>query len=253
MTRQQLLTGLLALLMAVPAAGQIIQRMESDVSSRAAAPLETAPLLDPEALKAIALANQPGSLVQEDHGLLRRTSERLRRKNPTAARKDWEQLIETLKKRGVEPDVDAMANWILSQAYLDNSELASLVKQLKFREEQRRFAHEAQTQLEMMKTSLERGQETQGLVIRPIILTAEYQPGIRPVENGEQQPATAVSVTSELKKTAAQIKQADENAQLANKNLQSALQKQQETVQLISDVSKMLHDSAKALIQKMGS
>src|SRR5688572_24046316 len=131
--------GIAALLALMPAAGQIIQRMERDVAAPAEPQkLEQGPLLDANALKKIALFSRFGrELRSEEGGILRRTALRLGQGDYAAAQQDWELALGKMTKREFQPDLDTLIHGVLHQAYLErNAAFQPLAAAVKFREEQ---------------------------------------------------------------------------------------------------------------------
>lgn len=245
--------GIALLLAAMPAAGQIIQRMERDVVT-AAKPqprLEEAPLLELDELKKIALFSRFGrQLRSEEDGILRRVALRLSQGDYAAAQKDWGLALGKMKEREFVPDLDALVHGVLQQAYLDkDANLQPLAAAVRFREEQREAAHKERARLERWKSSFNEGKASNQLTIRRLILPERFAPGVRPVQWTEPATATAESVAEELQKTAALCAAADGNAQQAMLDLQKALEGQ--ILQTMSNAAKMLRDTAKAIISNI--
>ncbi len=256
MTKQKFLTAMLATLVVMPLAGQqIAQRTASDAAKRAMpAALATAPLLEAEALRKIAMADSlTGDLSRTERAALRRVSERLRHKNRAAAQQDWSRLIQGMRERDARLDVAALSDWVVNRTYVARSpELKPLADRMKYREQQRQAAHASKAQLEKTQARLEGGVGTRGLMIRSVRLSESYRPGVPAVTTTDPKPATVDSVVDELASIVVLCNKADANAQQANIDLQNALQKQQQTLQTMSNVSKMLHDTAMAVIRKIG-
>jgi hypothetical protein len=211
------------------------------------------PALNAAALGGIASATAlPGDLRREEQALLRRVPERLRHKDRAAAMQDWERVVGMVRQRGARPDVDALANWVLNQAYLQpDRDLKSSADKVKFFNEQKEAAYASKAELERTQAALRRG-NAQAATTRSVTLTQTYKPGARAVSIGGPKPATVESVARDLQGVVVLCNTADENSQMANLDLQNALQKQQQTLQTISNVSKTLHDTAMAVIRKIG-
>jgi hypothetical protein len=244
----------MVLLAAMPAAGQF---KASGVPVRAkveAAPVQSAPTLDSAALGRIAATTQlTGDLQRQERTLLTRVSERLRHKNRAAAMQDWERVIGMIRGRGGASDVDALTNWVLKQAYLEQSkDLKMYADKVRFFNEQREAAYASRAELERLRSTLRGNSAPRATTIRAMTLAPAYRPGARAVSIGEPKPTTMESVVSELAGIVVLCNKADENAAMANLDLQNALQKQQQTLQTMSNVSKIMHDTAMAVIRKIG-
>ena len=239
------LMGMAALLAALPAPGQIIQRMERDVlaETRPLQTLEEAPLLGLSDLKNIALSGRfPRDLRSEESGILRRAALRLSRGDYALASKDWQAALGRMKEREYEPDVDALIHSVLEQAYLDKDvNFKSLAAAVQFREQQREAAYQERSGLQRMKAVFDEGKASDDLRIRPLILAEKDAPGVRPSRRGEPVAATVDSVSSELQKIVVLCNTADDNAQQAVVDLQQALDGQ--VLQNMSNAAKMLHVS----------
>ena len=247
------LIAIAALLAAMPAPGQIIQRMERDVlaAEKLQQTLEEAPPLALDDLKKIALFGRfSPDLRSEESGMLRRTALRLSQGDYASARKDWELALSKMKEREFEPDLDALVHGVLQQAYLDkNANFQPLRAAVEFREQQREAVYRERARLERLKASFDEGKASDDLQIQPLILTGKYAAGVRPVERAEPQPATADSVSTELQRIVALCNTADSNVQQAVADLHKALDGQ--ILQTMSNASKMLHDTAKAIINNV--
>lgn len=246
-------TVVMAMLAAMPLTAQI---KPAGVPVRAKVDLGAAqavPELDAAALSEIASATElPGNLRRAEQALLRRIPERLRHKDRAVAMEDWEQAVGMMRQRGVRPDVDALANWVLHQAYLEsNRDLEFYADKVKFYNEQKEAAYASKAELERTQAALRRG-NARAATMRSVVLAETYRPGVRAVSVGSPKPATVESVTKELQRITVLCNTADESSQMANVDLQNALQKQQQTLQTMSNVSKMLHDTAMAVIRKIG-
>jgi hypothetical protein len=217
MTKQKFLTAMLATLVVMPLAGQqIAQRTASDAAKRAMpAALATAPLLEAEALRKIAMADSlTGDVSRTERAALRRVSERLRHKNRAAAQQDWSRLIRGMRERDARLDVAALSDWVVNRTYVARSpELKPLADKMKFREEQRQAAHASKAQLEKTQARLEEGAGTRGLMIRSVRLTESYRPGVPAVTTTDPKPATVDSVVDELASIVVLCNKADANAQ----------------------------------------
>ena len=217
MTKQKFLTAMLATLVVMPLAGQqIAQRTASDAAKRAMpAALATAPLLEAEALRKIAMADSlTGDVSRTERAALRRVSERLRHKNRAAAQQDWSRLIRGMRERDARLDVAALSDWVVNRTYVARSpELKPLADKMKFREEQRQAAHASKAQLEKTQARLEEGAGTRGLMIRSVRLTESYRPGVPAVTTTDPKPATVDSVVDELVSIVVLCNKADANAQ----------------------------------------
>lgn len=238
-----------ALLALMPAAGQIIQRMERDIAPAAKQQeLERGPLLDTDALKKIALFSRFGrELRSEEGGILRRAALRLSQGNYAAAQQDWELALGKMIERQFQPNLDALVQGVLHQAYLErNATFQPLAAAVKFREEQREAAYTQRRRLERIKGSFDEGKVPRDLQIQPLILTATFAAGVPAVDRAEPQTATAESVSTELQRTIGLCDAADRNVQQAVLDLQEALAN--ETLQKMSNAAKMLHDTAAAFI-----
>ena len=247
------LIAIAASLAAMPAPGQIIQRMERDVlaAEKLQQTLEKAPLLALDDLQKIALFGRfSPNLRSEESGMLRRTALRLSQGDYASARKDWELALSKMKEREFEPDLDALVHGVLQQAYLDkNANFQPLRAAVEFREQQREAVYRERARLERLKASFDEGKASDDLQIQPLILTGKYAAGVRPVERAEPQPATADSVSTELQRIVALCNTADSNVQQAVADLHKALDGQ--ILQTMSNASKMLHDTAKAIINNV--
>lgn len=244
----------MVLLAAMPAAGQF---KADGVPVRArveAARSQPGPTLDAAALGRIAATTQlTGDLQRQERTLLTRVSERLRNKNRVAAMQDWERVIGMIRGRGGSSDVDSLANWVLNQAYLDQSkELKTYADKVRFFNEQKEAVYASRAELEGLRTALRQNDAPRTAAIRPVSLASTYSPGARAASVGASKPATAESVIPELAEIVVLCNKADENAEMANLDLQNALQKQPQTLQTMSNVSKMMHDTAMAVIRKIG-
>jgi hypothetical protein len=249
--RRYTLIGIAASLLGIPAAGQqIVQRMERDVQTgtKLEQQLEKAPLLERSELKSIALFRRFGrDMRSEERGILRRVALRLGQADYAVARKDWELALGKMKEREFEPDVDALIQGVLQQAYLEKDvNFQPLAAAVQFREQQLDAAYKERTTLERMKAAFDEGKASDDLVVRPLILAAKYAPGVPPAERVEPKTATAQLVADELQKIAVLCDTADNNAQQAVADLQKALDGQ--ILQTMSNVSKMLRDAAKAIV-----
>jgi hypothetical protein len=242
-----------ALLAALPAPGQIIQRMERDVvaAEKLQAQLEKAPLLGLDELKKIALSGRfPRNLRPEEGGILRRTALRLSQGDYALARRDWETALGKMKEREFEPDVEALIHGVLKQAYLEKDvNFQPLAAAVQFREQQREAVYRERAGLERMKSVFDEGKASGDLRVQPLILADKYAIGVRPVQRAEAVTATTESVSSELQKIVVLCNTADDNAQQAVVDLQKALDGQ--ILQTMSNASKMLHDTAKAITNNM--
>jgi len=252
--RRYTLIGIAALLAGMPAAGQqIIQRMERDVVAavKLEQQLETAPLLGPGELQKIALFSRFGSeLRSEENGILRRAALRLSKGDYAAARKDWELALGKMAEREYQPDVDALVNGVLQQAYIEkDAAFEPLANAIQFREQQQKLAYEDREGLERMKAVFDEGKPSADLKLRRLILAEKYATGVRPAQRAEPETPTADSVAEELQKVVVLCNTADDNAQQAVVDLQKALEGQ--TLQTMSNAAKMLHDTAKAIISNM--
>ncbi len=194
-----------------------------------------------------------GNVTEQETVAYKRVSERLRHKDRAAAQAEWTAAIRGTQRRGVRPDVEALAGYVLHHAYIAGSrELQSAAAELKFYETQRKAAYRSRADLARMRRNLDRGRRPQNASLRPLRLTKTYRPGARAVAYGEAEPATVDSVADQLQGIVVLCNQTEEKAERANIEMQNALQKQQQTLQTISNVSKMLHDTAMAIIRKLG-
>ena len=246
--------GIATLLAVMPTAGQqIIQRMERDVvvANKLDQPLEKAPLLELDVLKKIALFSRFGrELRSEEEGILRRTALRLSQRDFAAAQKDWELALGKMKEREFKPDLDALVQGVLRQAYFGkDSDFQPLAAAVQFREEQREAAYRERERLERLKAKFDEGAASSQLQIRPLRLPEEFAAGVRPVQWAEPVAATAKSVAEELQQTVALCAAADGNVEKSVADLRKALEGH--VLQTMSNAAKMLHDSAKAIIQNM--
>jgi hypothetical protein len=246
--------GIAALMAVMPAAGQkIIQRMERDVlaAGKVKQLLPEAPLLGATDVQKIALFSRFGrELRSEENGILRRAALRLSQGNYAVAREDWELALGKMKEREFEPDVDALVDGVLKQAYIDKeNNFRLLANAVQFREQQRQAAYEERNDLERMKAAFAEGTASDDLRIRRLVLVGNYATGVRPVERAEAETPTAELVAKELQNIVVLCSTAEDSAQKAVADLQRALEGQ--TLQTMSNASKMLHDSAKAIISNM--
>ena len=244
----------MVLLAAMPAAGQFKAEGVPVRAKVEAARSQRGPTLDAAALGRIAATTQlTGDLQRQERTLLTRVSERLRHKNRAAGMQDWERVIGMIRGRGGSSDMDDLANWVLNQAYLDESkDLKMYADKARFFNEQKEAVYASRAELERLQTTLRRNNAPRTAAIRPVTLAPTYSPGARAASIGAPKPATTESVIPELAEIVVLCNKADENAEVANLDLQNALQKQPQTLQTMSNVSKMMHDTAMAVIRKIG-
>lgn len=242
--------GIAVLLAAMPAAGQIVQRMERDVlaATKPVQQLEKAPLVDLERLKKIALFTRFGrDLRSEETGILRRVGLRLSQGDYAAAQKDWELALGKMKDREFVPDVDVLVQGVLHYGYLDKEmHLYPLAAAVRFREEQREAAYQERTRLENWKATYEAGEVKGELQMRRLILPEEFATDVRAVQWTEPSVASTESVTEDLQKVVVLCAAADDNLQQAVLDLQKAMEG--EPLQTLSSAAKMLYDTAKPII-----
>ena len=229
----------------------------------------------------------PQSLVQEGQAFAEQI---VRDPNSPELQSRWAEYVAQVQSgsEGYGLDVNGLVQWVLREAYLQNTEdLHFYAQKVKFFNEMKKAIRDELQDARKLQAEISTAAalwaKQQGDDADPkdyplnVQVTADdgtvYGPFGHPNaktfdpsaiefdENGNPvfkvseeplNPNTREGLETYIKNLEEQLSSVGDDAQLANVDLQNNLQKQQQTLQMMSNISKMLHDTAMAIIRKIG-